>query len=378
MTRRSILFVSLMNGAAWGGSEELWSKAAARAASRGARVACAVFRWPEKAARLEALRGAGCEIFELPNGGRARGNPIEKLEYETWTRLQRRRALGRLPAEQFDHVVVNQGGCQEVAARELAPFTGRLRWFALTYHSLADGLVLSRARAARLRDLVQRASANLFASARIAPVLEGLLGISIPRARVFVNPIGFEVETPPPPLPPAPPYRLATLSALQLRVKAQDRLVEALARPEWRDRPVELEIWGDGPDAAALRALVERLGLSSRVRLMGHADDPRAALVRAHLLVQASRVEAVGISVMEAMALGRPVLVSRVGDMPLWVEHGVGGIVCESADDVAVGLEEAWARRADWARMGAAAHLAYRARCPRSAVDEFLDSLEAA
>jgi glycosyltransferase involved in cell wall biosynthesis len=369
----SVLFVSLMNGAAWGGSEELWARTAAFAARRGGRVACASFRWAGKSQRLDALRAAGCRVFELPNGGHARRTVLERAEYELLTRLRRRRAFARLPVEDFPVVVLNQGGCEDAAASELSPLTRRLRRYAMTFHSYREGLVLRPSRAARLRRLVLGASANLFAARRIQSVLEDRLGLSIPNAGVLVNPVGFQIGPATAP-PPAPPFRLAVLAALDVAVKGQDVLLEALARPAWSTRAWELDLWGEGRDDARLRELAARLGLAGKVRLRGHTADPRAALAGAHLVLQLSRVDAMPITVMEAMAVGRPVAVTRVGDMPDWIEDGVSGFVCEraTADLVAGTLEEAWRRRGEWARMGEAAHRAFHARYPSSVEGHFL------
>jgi len=372
----SILFVSLMNGAAWGGSEELWARAAALAAREGLRVTCAVYPWAEKAPRLEALRAAGCEVIELPNAGRARATLLERARFELVTRTQRRRAFARLPVEAHELVVLNQGGWEDAAASELAPLTSRLRRYALTFHNYREGAAVRPARAARLRTLVEGAAVNLFAARRIQEVLEAQLGVAIPNPAVLLNPIGFEAGAPAP-APPAPPYRFAVLAALDTERKAQDVLLDALARPAWRDRAWALDLWGDGPDAARLRAQVERLGLGGRVSLRGHTSDPRSALASAHLVLQLTHVDAMPISVMEAMAAGRPVAVTRVGDMPAWIEDGVSGFTCERAtpDLVARALEAAWARRAEWEGMGLAAHRAFVARFPRSAERLFLDQL---
>ena len=45
---KSVLFISLMNGAAWGGSEELWFQTALYAANNGYKVGCAFYEWPQK------------------------------------------------------------------------------------------------------------------------------------------------------------------------------------------------------------------------------------------------------------------------------------------------------------------------------------------
>jgi glycosyltransferase involved in cell wall biosynthesis len=90
-------------------------------------------------------------------------------------------------------------------------------------------------------------------------------------------------------------------------------------------------------------------------------------------------MDAMPIAVVEALAVGRPVAVTRIGDMPTWVEDGVSGFICERATEerVAGTLEEAWRRRAEWARMGVAAHRTFQARFPPSVEQRFLEQLGA-
>jgi glycosyltransferase involved in cell wall biosynthesis len=78
---------------------------------------------------------------------------------------------------------------------------------------------------------------------------------------------------------------------------------------------------GDGPERAALHALATRLGAADRVRLLGECDrDGVAALLSAvDVFVSASRDEAFGLAVVEALAAGLPVLHSTcpaVDDLP--------------------------------------------------------------
>ncbi|MFF3287966.1 glycosyltransferase [Streptomyces sp. NPDC003023] len=98
--------------------------------------------------------------------------------------------------------------------------------------------------------------------------------------------------------------------------KRFDVLVEAVAALPG----VRLLLAGDGPERDALRALAVRLGAADRVRLLGECDgDDVAALLSAvDLFVSASREEAFGLAVVEALAAGLPVL------------HGV----CPAVDDL--------------------------------------------
>ena len=92
---------------------------------------------------------------------------------------------------------------------------------------------------------------------------------------------------------------------------------------------VTLDIVGDGPDRAALEARSARLGLGGAVRFLGPL--PRAALYErmatAHAVVVPSRREGLGLVAVEALALGRPVIASRVGGLTEVVTAGTGMLV---------------------------------------------------
>jgi glycosyltransferase involved in cell wall biosynthesis len=75
-------------------------------------------------------------------------------------------------------------------------------------------------------------------------------------------------------------------------------------------------IVGDGPGRAALGAEVERLGLGPAVRLLGERNDVPELLARADVFVLSSRSEGLPLSMLEAMAVGLPVVGSAVGGIP--------------------------------------------------------------
>lgn len=78
--------------------------------------------------------------------------------------------------------------------------------------------------------------------------------------------------------------------------------------------------------AAALEAQATRLGIADRVRLVGQCDDMPAALGLADVVVHAStKPEAFGRVVIEAQAMGRPVIASDLGGPVETVRHGETG-----------------------------------------------------
>lgn len=112
-------------------------------------------------------------------------------------------------------------------------------------------------------------------------------------------------------------------------------IIEALAElpPD-----VHFLVIGEGPERQALQALAERLGVGARVRFAGriaHAELPRW-LACGDIFVQPSiGEEAFGISVVEAMACGLPVLAADNGGMREIVVPGTTGYLLPPGDVVA-------------------------------------------
>ncbi|HMA38184.1 MAG TPA: glycosyltransferase family 4 protein [Chloroflexia bacterium] len=115
---------------------------------------------------------------------------------------------------------------------------------------------------------------------------------------------------------PKSKIRLIHVASL-LPVKAQDRLLAglAVARAQAPQPAIGLTIVGQGPQDAALRALVARLGLGAAVTFRGAVDHAALpALYRAHdAFVLTSRHEAQCLAVLEAAACGLPWIGPPVG-----------------------------------------------------------------
>ncbi|MFE2943602.1 glycosyltransferase family 4 protein [Streptomyces sp. NPDC059255] len=117
------------------------------------------------------------------------------------------------------------------------------------------------------------------------------------------------------------------------RVKRYDLLVRAFGqvvavRPDWR-----LRIYGagetTGDERGALRALIGELGLHDHVFLMGRADPLEAEWVKGSVAAVTSSRESFGMTIVEAMRCGLPVVST---DCP----HGPGEIIADGVDGVLV------------------------------------------
>ncbi len=149
-----------------------------------------------------------------------------------------------------------------------------------------------------------------------------------------------------PPLPAPAPGTLAVLVPATLaRRKGQDILLEALALSERRGGP-GLVLWlaGDGPDRKALAVRARRLGIAPRVHFLGRRADVFPLMARADAVALASRCEGHPLALLEALALGRPVVATAVGGVAEIVDPGHTGLLVPPESPPA--LAEALARLA--------------------------------
>jgi glycosyltransferase involved in cell wall biosynthesis len=116
-------------------------------------------------------------------------------------------------------------------------------------------------------------------------------------------------------------------------------------------------VLGEGPERAPLERLRDELALRDVVALPGHADNPYPALRHADLVVLPSRFEGFALVILEALALGRPVLAAKCPAGPAeLLEDGVGSLVppgdADALAEALVELAGAPERRAAMAARG--------------------------
>ncbi len=114
--------------------------------------------------------------------------------------------------------------------------------------------------------------------------------------------------------------RFVALGRLDRR-KGLDVALEALVSvPE-----AELDVVGDGDERAALEQLAARLGVRDRVQFSGYRHDVRDAVARADVALSSAREEGLGVALLEAMAMERPVVAFATGGIPEIVRDGETG-----------------------------------------------------
>jgi glycosyltransferase involved in cell wall biosynthesis len=114
-------------------------------------------------------------------------------------------------------------------------------------------------------------------------------------------------------------------------------LLPAMREVVRRMPSARLLVCGRGEEEAALRRQAHALGLGDRVEFLGFAPDVRRVLAQADVFVMPSLAEGLGVAVLEAMAMAKPVVASDAGGLPESVVHGETGLVVAAGDAGALG-----------------------------------------
>ncbi|HXQ09209.1 MAG TPA: glycosyltransferase family 4 protein [Bradyrhizobium sp.] len=133
-------------------------------------------------------------------------------------------------------------------------------------------------------------------------------------------------------------------------IKGADLLIDAVARLHADGKPVTLTLAGDGEELAALKAQIQKLGLTEAVRFIGHVRA-RYGFSKGGVLVVPSRGDSMPYVVIEAAAAGIPMVAANVGGIPeIFGSHTEAlfapNIVGAMADAIEIALEDPEAAQA--------------------------------
>jgi glycosyltransferase involved in cell wall biosynthesis len=232
-----------------------------------------------------------------------------------------------------------------------------------------------------MRAAYQGARRAWFVSRHNQELTEFSIGCRLPNASVVRNPTGVELAQCSPLDWPAtePVWRLACVARLAVRDKGQDLLIQALALPHWRERPLHVSICGKGPNAGSLQRLAELLDVRC-LHFTGHTESLDAVWRQHHGLILPSRVEGLPLAMVEAMLCGRPVIATRVAGIPEVLEDGASGFLAAAptVEHLDEAMQRAWGRRHEWQAMGQEAGHHIRRLMPEHPAEVFLDEVRAA
>ena len=361
----TIGFVSIQD-IPWGGSEELWSQAAERLASQGERVTVNIDEVMSDSPRIVTLKNEGVPLALRKNYGRLQrilGNWL--IRWGTrWLDIARP-----------DLLVISQtwsgGGLEWMEACQQRGIP-----YAVIVQLVGEPYPCTDEINFRLGASLQKASALFVLSHNNLRILEENFALSLNNARVVCNPFNVRYEAAPPWPAADGCYRLACIGRLSPLAKGQDLLFRVLALPKWRERPLRVTLFGDGPNKELLKRLKQFHALDN-VEFGGSTSDIEGVWKQYDALVLPSRFEGLPLVVVEAMLCGRPCIVTDVAGNADIVEDNISGFVA-AAPTVPLldeAMERAWTRRDEWEQIGQKAASHIRAMVPPDPIGDFVDGL---
>jgi len=345
----------------WGGSEELWARSIPILKEKGAEITLYKKRINFDHAEIRSLAVAGIQLKEtdplLPTyrrqirrvtkAIRRRLRPADK-NYATHTSLE---SFHRLLKATGPHLMIIAQGINfdglpyaRVCLQLNIPYV-------LIIQKAVDFYWPQPHEREYMTTCFRKAVKCFFVSNHNKRLTEEQFGIRLSNSVVISNPVKIPVK--PIPFPCTDPgFRLACVGRLFILDKGQDMLLRILSEPAWRSRPVRVSLVGTGVDEAGLKGLTELLGLDN-IDFLGHIADIEKLWTAHHALVLPSRSEGLPLSVLEAMAAGRPVIVSNAGGNAEIVQDEVTGFIGEACErSFADAMERAWKRKEAWEDMG--------------------------
>lgn len=368
-----IAFFSTMASLPWGGSEELWCRAANVLLQRGHQVAFNSIAWPTVAAPLQHLVDGGAEAHfrSRRRVGRTLSRAFEKLrfsglKFQFWLRQCRP-----------DFVVISLS-ChtddpQIALTCQAAGIPYAILLQAAGAHNWIENRFLNGHRTA-----YKHARRCFFVSGENREIMESNLTIDLAHSRVVDNPFMVPVDANPSWPTLAARWKLACVARVHYLTKSQDLILRVMRSAKWRARPLHITIWGhDNGSLDHFRRALDLYGLHQHVSYGGVSSNIEQLWSQYHGLLLPSRVEGNSLSLIEAMMCGRVPITTKVGRAAELIDDNDCGFLAPAAtvellDEV---LERAWSRREDWHAMGERAAQAIRSRHSLRPAEDFADEI---
>jgi glycosyltransferase involved in cell wall biosynthesis len=345
---------------------EDWTGPADPVAARGVtRAYSALTSGPGRRVRFDArLAPEGYWVTDIPT-------PVfPRRTYADWSQSHESALRAVLPGGRFDAEVVH-GHVGIYGGRLARRFAAPDARVVVTEHASFLGRILRQAPSrARYAEVVERADAFLCVSEKLRAELAEAFPASAAKFQVVPNAVDIA----------AMPVRPEPVSALDRWIyvgkvaaaKGVSELVEAFAIAAKESAALRLTLLGTGPLVEPLKARAAELGLADRVEFHDAVPPQRVfEFLHAHdLLVHPSKSETFGMTTVEAVGSGMPVLVTRCGgpEETLAGLDGVAGLLIDVSPDPQVivdgyrellgragGLDPARARAELLGRYGSAA-----------------------
>ena len=346
-----IAFISLMKILPWGGSEELWYKAAKLALANGHTVTTLTQKWSETPAKIGELQqlGADAQFFYVADYP----SSIERLAI----RLRLRQQVAEVvPIIDADVYVISNGSVFDFIHHQQTikyVLDSGKPYIMVSQHNFENGNVVTTSHHDYAVKVARNAAKFFFVSARNLLNAERQLSYYLPNAEVINNPLNIR-DIAIKPFPEGETLLMACVARLDCAFKGQDILLQVLSTEPWTSRDYHLRLYGSGPHREYLQRLIELYDLQAKVTIAGHVHNVDQIWQDNQVLVLPSLSEGTPLALVEAMLSGRAVVTTDVGDNGEYVQNGITGFLAPvaSVTCIAAVLEQLWKCRSDLPAMG--------------------------
>lgn len=378
VAEKTRILVLSCNETPWGGSEELWARAALALVEQGVVVRIAKPNVDKNVQPLRSLRERGVKIVDLSRFGFLPSKIAAFLHYvfrPASVAVQLMPLWLQVKLSRPAMVVLSQGGNWD--GFHMGWLLRKMKVpYALICQKATDLYWPPDYLQIRVTALAQDARHIFFVSQHNHHLFEEQIGVKLPNASVTRNPFLVDYSAPLPWPEEDGTVRLACVGRLYPMEKGQDMLLRVLAQPKWKARALTVDFYGAGPNAEGLQKMAVYLGCDN-VKFKGHVDDVNAIWRDHHALVLPSRAEGLPLVLVEAMLTGRVAIVSKAGGSAEVVEDGQTGFLMSGYDEDGLdsAMERAWQARSLWRDMGKVAATSIRQHVPCDPPEELAQDI---
>ena len=342
----------------WGGSEALWYATALHAIQQNDEIFVSVSKWDEVPHQIKLLQQKGIAVH------------FRKRTHDKYSFSERmlRIIQNRVPSLKQDYQSIVAFKPDMVFISQAESFD-----FALYHKRLYNLLMLNKISYSIVChsivqqysyippkeiypgaiEVFQNAKQVFFVSKRQWQLTERRLVRRLTNAQFTWNPLNLKPPQHPLPWIKGDIFQMAIVGSF-FGHKGQDTAFEVLSEAQWKQRKWNLNIYGNGEGDKYLKDLAVFYGIQNQVIFHGHVSDIIKIWQQNHILLIPSAQEGLPISLTEAMACGRPAIVTDVGDNTELINEDETGFIAAAPTTASFSkaMEKAWQKNDTWEQMG--------------------------
>jgi len=366
MQMRKLVFLSVTGE--WGGSEELWFRCAKAALERGYLIGIMTYNYQLSDNQIAELRKYPNAKFFVKKKNSIFHRIINKFLPEKY----KLHDTGNIVKWKPELVVITRG-CSQGNEGIMSFLEKHNIKYCTVNHSALEHMWPSTKGALIIKHGFDHAVANYFVSNANLKLTQSQIGSPVEKSKIIRNPFNVPFNTNLD-YPDESTIKLAFVSRYDFN-KGYDVLFEVLSQQKWKERNIEVNLYGSGEHETGIKSLIHLFDLKN-VFIRGYYSTIDIWKEN-HALILPSRFEGFPIVIVEAMLCARFAIATNVGGIKEAIVDNENGFIAESprTEYLDAAMERAWARRSEWKAIGQQAQKYIKSLIPEFPVTIFLDEL---